>query len=91
MESVSPCLPLATIKSTPKPHLEIFLSEVSSTPSSSQSFDYLGHQISDSQLQRDNLNHNRENLIDKLNDNIKARAPYVFIFSTGPSKLTISL
>ena len=66
---------LATLKTTPGPKLEKFLSEVPATPSSSQSFYYQGHSVSDSQKQRDDFVCNRGNLLDKLIDNLNSRFP----------------
>ena len=66
---------LATFKSTPGPKLEKFLSQVPATPSSSQSFFYMGHKISDSQKQGDDFDRNRRNLNDTLVDNLKSQFP----------------
>ena len=66
---------LTTFKSTPGSKLQDFLSQIPATPSSSQSFYYMGHQISDSQKQRDDFIRNRTKLIDKLLDNLKSRFP----------------
>ena len=57
---------LATFKSTPGPNLAAFF-QVSSTLSSSRSFYYMGHHMSDDR--------NRDNLIDKLIDNLNSRFP----------------
>ena len=65
---------LATFKSTPGPNLAAFF-QVSSTLSSSRSFYYMGHHMSDSQQQRYDFNRNRDNLIDKLIDNFNSRFP----------------
>lgn len=66
---------LATFKSTPGPKLAKFLSEIPATPSSTQSFYYLGHKITDSQKQRDDFGHNKRKLIDQLIENLKSRFP----------------
>lgn len=66
---------LATFKSTPGPNLATFINEVPSTPTSSNNFYYMGHQISDSQKQHDDFDRNCRNLIDQLINNLKSRFP----------------
>ena len=66
---------LATFTVTPGPNLATFLGQIPATPSTSHSFYYLGHQISDSQKQRDDFDRNRESLINKLIENLESRFP----------------
>ena len=66
---------LCAFKLAPGPKLVKFLNEAPATPSSSQSFYYKGHSISDSQKQRDDFVKNRDQLIDKLVENLNSRFP----------------
>ena len=79
---------LESLKSTPGPRLRKFLGDIPDVPQ--ESFCFMGHQISESQMQRSDFSKSRDTFIDHLVENLHTRFPDGGLLSIlDPQKLLL--